>query len=112
MQISRLEKLLEFIKNEPDDPFLKYALATEYLRINETGKALEYYEDLVNMHPNYVGTYYHLGKLYEALNRKEDAIVTYETGMKITREQRDNHALSELQAVYNELKGFDDEDDY
>ena len=31
MQTSRLEKLLEFIKNEPEDEFLKYALATEYL---------------------------------------------------------------------------------
>ena len=109
MQISRLEKLLEFLENEPDDAFLKYALATEYLRLNQTDKALAYYEDLVNTHPNYVGTYYHLGKLYEALQRKQDAINTYEAGMKVTREQRDNHALSELQAVYNELTGFDDE---
>jgi tetratricopeptide (TPR) repeat protein len=108
MQISRLEKLLEFIKSEPEDPFLKYALATEYLRINQTDKALEYYEDLVNNHPGYTGTYYHLGKLYEALDRKDDALKTYETGMKITREQRDNHALSELQAVYNELSGLYD----
>ncbi|WP_259067651.1 heme biosynthesis protein HemY [Mucilaginibacter sp. X4EP1] len=108
MQISRLEKLLEFIKSEPDDPFLKYALATEYLRINQTDKALSYYEDLINNHPNYTGTYYHLGKLYEALNRKDDALRTYETGIKITREQRDNHALSELQAVYNELSGLYD----
>ena len=30
------------------------------LRLNETDKALEYYEDLVNNHPDYVGTYYHL----------------------------------------------------
>jgi|SRR6185437_7869354 len=103
MQAGRLEKLLEFIKAEPDDPFLKYALATEYRRMNETGKALAYYQDLMSNHPNYVGTYYHLGKLYEALGRREDAINTYETGMKITREQRDNHALSELRAVYDEL---------
>ncbi len=103
MQINRLEKLLEFIKNEPNDPFLKYALATEYLRINETDKALKYYEDLSSNHPDYVGTYYHLGKLYEALNRKQDAISTYETGMQITREKHDNHSFSELQAVYNEL---------
>jgi tetratricopeptide (TPR) repeat protein len=111
MQTGRLEKLLEFIKNEPEDPFLKYALATEYLRINQTDKALNYYEDLINNHPGYIGTYYHLGKLYEALNRKEDAIATYETGMKVTREQRDNHAFSELQAVYNQLTGLFDEDD-
>ena len=110
MQINRLEKLLEFIKNEPEDPFLKYALATEYLRINQTDKALEYYEDLVNKHRNYVGTYYHLGKLYEALNRKQDAINTYETGMIVAREQRDNHAFSELQAVYNELTGLYEDD--
>ncbi len=111
MQTSRLEKLLDFIQSEPDDPFLKYALATEYLRLNDSQKALSYYEDLLNNHPDYVGTYYHLGKLYEALNRKQDAQVTYEKGIKITREKRDNHALAELQAVYNELIGYDDDDD-
>jgi len=103
MQTNRLEKLLEFIKNEPQDPFLKYALATEYLRLNETDKALTFYEDLVKNHADYTGTYYHLGKLYEALGRKQQAISTYETGMKVTREKNDHHAFSELRAVYDEL---------
>jgi tetratricopeptide (TPR) repeat protein len=112
MEISRLDKLLEFIKNEPDDEFLKYALATEYLRLNQADKALSYYEDLVNNHPGYTGTYYHLGKLYEALNRKEEAISTYEKGMEITKAKRDNHSFSELQAVYREAIGYDEDDDY
>ena len=112
MEMNRLEKLLEFIQNEPNDEFLKYALATEYLRLNNTEKALSYYEDLVNNHPNYTGTYYHLGKLYEALNRKQDAIDIYEKGMQITKEKRDNHAFSELQAVYREAIGYDEDDDY
>ena len=112
MEMNRLEKLLEFIQNEPNDEFLKYALATEYLRLNNTEKALSYYEDLVNNHPSYTGTYYHLGKLYEALNRKQDAINIYEKGMKITKEKRDNHAFSELQAVYREAIGYDEDDDY
>jgi tetratricopeptide (TPR) repeat protein len=112
MDINRLDKLLEFIKNEPNDEFLKYALATEYLRLNQVDKALEYYEDLVNNHPQYSGTYYHLGKLYEALNRKDDAVKTYEKGMEITKAKRDNHAFSELQAVYREAIGYDDDDDY
>jgi len=111
MEISRLDKLLEFIKNEPEDEFLKYALATEYLRLNQSEKALWYYEDLINNHPNYIGTYYHLGKLYEALGRKQDAVNIYEKGMQITKEKRDNHAFSELQTVYREATGYD-EDDY
>ncbi len=112
MQSSRLDKLLEFFQNEPEDAFLQYALATEYLRLNETDKALYYYENLVNKHPDYVGTYYHLGKLYEALNRKPDAINIYEKGMEIAKKQCDNHAFSELQAVYREATGWEEDDDY
>ncbi|TWR31355.1 tetratricopeptide repeat protein [Mucilaginibacter pallidiroseus] len=110
MDTSRLDKLLAFLENEPNDEFLKYALATEYLRLNDTSKALAYYEELVTNHPNYTGTYYHLGKLYEALQRKDDAIATYEKGMEITKAKRDMHAFSELQGVYMNLKGFDDDD--
>ena len=43
--VNRLEKLLEFIDNEPNDPFLKYALATEYLRLNNQDEALKFYID-------------------------------------------------------------------
>ena len=111
MQSDRLEKLLAFLENEPNDEFLLYALATEYLRLNDAAKALEYYEKLVNEHPNYVGTYYHLGKLYEALNRKPDAVLIYEKGMEAAQRKRDNHAFSELKAVYQEATGYD-EDDY
>ena len=112
MQSDRLEKLLAFLENEPNDEFLLYALATEYLRLNDLAKALEYYERLVNDHPTYVGTYYHLGKLYEALNRKPDAILIYEKGMETAKKQRDNHAFSELQAVYREATGWEEDDDY
>lgn len=114
MQTTRLEKLLEFIKNEPNDEFLQYALATEYLRLGDQEKALEYFEGLVANHPNYVGTYYHLGKLYEQVGRKDDAITVYQKGIEVTRAARDNHAMSELQSAYMQASGLydDDDDDY
>ncbi|ADY51347.1 Tetratricopeptide TPR_1 repeat-containing protein [Pseudopedobacter saltans DSM 12145] len=102
--MNRLEKLHEFLNAEPNDPFLKYALATEYLRINNHQEALKFYLDLVKNHEDYVGTYYHLGKLYEALGEKEKALATYEKGIDVARKIKDQHALSELLGVYNNLQ--------
>lgn len=104
MFMNRLEKLHEFLIAEPNDPFLKYALATEYLRLNNQEEALKFYLDLVENHEDYVGTYYHLGKLYEALDKKEQALETYEKGIAVARKIKDNHALSELLGVYNNLQ--------
>lgn len=106
----RLNQLIEFLKESPNEPFLNYALATEYLKLGHTDDALRYYEELRSNHPSYVGTYYHLGQLYEALGKKDDAIKVYEEGMSAARDKRDMHALSELQAVYRSLTGADDDD--
>lgn len=104
MSINRLERLLEFLKNEPNDPFLKYALATEYLRLDNPQMALRFYEDLIINHEDYVGTYYHLGKLYEHLGRSQDAVNIYEKGILIAKKIKDQHALNELLGVYNTLQ--------
>jgi len=111
MQNIRLQKLLDFHNSEPNDPFYKYALATEYISLNDFNAALIYFEDLILNNKNYVGTYYHLGKLYEKLNRTDDAIKIYQTGMQVSRAAGDNHAYSELQAAYNSAMGLDYEDD-
>jgi hypothetical protein len=33
-------------------------------------------------------------------------LTTYENGMKVTKAKRDNHAFSELQAVYRQANGL------
>lgn len=106
----RIQQLTGFLNDTPDDPFLQYALATEYLKIGRTADALRYYESLRANHPDYVGTYFHLGKLYEALEQKDDAIAVYIEGMGAARKKRDMHALSELQAAYHAITGSDDDD--
>ena len=111
MQSTRLNKLLEFLDNDPNDSFILYALATEYNSLNDIEKAFNFYLKLVNEHPNYVGTYYHLGKLYEKEGEKDKAIDIYQQGMLIARSKRDMHALSELQGAYNTAAGLDYEDD-
>ncbi len=105
----RLAQLEQFYEEDPDDPFTRFALAQEHLKNGNTAKALDFFEELVETDPDYVGTYYHLGKLYERLDRTEDAIDTYAQGIDVAREQKEQKALSELQdaKLAAEGVGFD-----
>lgn len=103
MSTDRLEKLQQFLSQTPNEPFLKYAIALEYLKLNQDQLALQHFEKITQEHPLYVGTYYHLGKLYEKLNLEEKALPCYEKGMEVARQLEDHHAFSELQSAWNML---------
>lgn len=111
MQNTRLDKLLHFLEAEPNDTFILYALATEYNAINDTKNAFYYYLKLINEHPDYVGTYYHLGKLYQKEAQLEEAVAIYQKGMLVSKAKKDMHSFSELQGAYNSAAGLDFEDD-
>ena len=111
MSVSRLSKLLQFMEQDPNDPFILYALATEYNNLNNTAEAFQFYLKLISEHPSYLGTYYHLGKLYEKQNETDQAISIYQQGMEVANNKRDMHALSELRAAFNSASGLDYEDD-
>jgi tetratricopeptide (TPR) repeat protein len=109
--MGRLETLLEYLRDEPGDPFVLYALAQEYLKRGRIDEALRHFETLVTDHPGYVGTYYHLGKLYERLDRNEDALATYRAGMEAAQRIGDFHARAELQSALLDAHGVGSEDD-
>lgn len=102
MSQARLEQLLQFLKDEPDDPFLLYAIATEYAK-TDLSKAVFYYEKLLTGHPDYVATYYHAAKLYADLGEREKAEQTFITGIEKAKAQQESLALRELQNAYNEF---------
>ena len=109
--MDRLEALLAFYEEDPHDAFTQFAIASEYLKQNNKIKALAFFEKLVHDNPSYVGVYYHLGKLYELLERKPDAIRTYQDGIRVANEAKDFHARAELQDALLTAQGigFDDE---
>jgi tetratricopeptide (TPR) repeat protein len=112
MQNKRLEQLKEFLVSSPGDSFLIYAIATEYAGMGDDQKALEHYKQLLELHPAYVATYYHLGKLYERHGEREKAEDTYKLGMEAAQKAGDQHSLSELKGAFNSLIGIEEEEDY
>lgn len=109
--MDRLAVLLEYLEQDPGDPFTRFALALEYLKSGNDREALAAFEGLVSDRPDYVGTYFHLGALYGRLGRLESAKEAYRDGIRVADEQRDLHAKSELQSALLEAEGvgFDDE---
>ena len=106
--MNRIDKIKSFLADSPKDSFLTFALAKEHEKLGDKKQALKQYLKIVENDPNYVGTYYHLGKLYEQLEEYATAFQTYKEGMKITRAVGDQHAFSELAGA--KLGLGDDED--
>ena len=108
MPVDRRPQLQNMLEESPNEAFLLFALAKEYEKYNEPDTALTYYLKLKAIHPEYVGTYYHLGKLYEQKRLLHMAWSTYKAGMNIAQKLNDQHAFSEL--IGAKLALGDDED--
>ena len=104
MTNSRLTKLMTFLEVSPDDSFLLFAIAKEYEKLGVVDRALEYYLKLTTTDADYVGTYYHLGKLYEEEEANKKALAIYQKGIEIAKKIKDQHALSELMGAKMNLE--------
>jgi tetratricopeptide (TPR) repeat protein len=110
--MTRLEQLQNFLKDSPNDPFLLFAVAKEHDGLGDPQTALDFYLKLREGAPQYVGLYYHLGKLYERLERPTEALETYKTGMVVAKQEKDMHAYNELAGAKMNVSDEDDDDDY
>jgi Tfp pilus assembly protein PilF len=101
--MTRIERIIEFLNQQPKDNFLRHALALEYIKIGEDLKARDLFIEILTDSPDYVGSYYHLAKCLEKLAAPETAIEWYEKGMAAAKLAKDDHAYRELQAAYEDL---------
>jgi Tfp pilus assembly protein PilF len=101
--MDKITQIHAFLESTPKDNFLRHALALEYIKIGEDLKARILFEEILLDSPDYVGSYYHLAKLLEKLEKTDAAIEWYEKGMEAAKKVNDMHAYRELQAAYEEL---------
>jgi Tfp pilus assembly protein PilF len=101
--MDRIEKLREFLKDNPTDSFVQHALALEYIKLGDDETARNIFESLLANDPGYVGSYYHLAKLFERCRDTTTAISWYEKGMAAAQKAGDRHALNELRTAYEDL---------
>ncbi|RYY45536.1 MAG: tetratricopeptide repeat protein [Chitinophagaceae bacterium] len=101
--MSRIEKLLEYLKTNDKDSFLQHALALEYIKVGDDEAARQLFNELLLREPTYVGSYYHLAKLLERQGNFDKAIRIYQRGMEEAQRADDRHAYNELQMALEEI---------
>lgn len=99
MQEERLKILLEYLAEEPNDPFNIYAVAMEYI-YKDNIKALFYLEKLLNEYPDYIPTYYHVAAVYFELEEFEKAEAIYKLGIEKAHQSSSTKAYDELKRAY------------
>jgi uncharacterized protein HemY len=103
-RIKRINQIESMLNIQPEDPFLTYALALEWANCDEDEKAKTILENLIEKDPEYIASYYQLGKIFEKLEQTEEAKATYKAGIAKALQQKDNHTLSELRSALQELE--------
>lgn len=97
--LHRIQQLLQFLEEEPANPFNLYALALEYQNDNPE-KVAYYFNTLLQHHSTYLPTYYHAAAFFADMGEITKAKNIYEGGIKLATESQDNHALKELKNAY------------
>jgi len=101
--LDRIEKLKDFLEENPQDSFVQHALALEYIKAGDDSAAQKLFEEILQREPEYIGSYYHLAKLFERNGNTELAIKWYEKGMERAKKAGENRAYNELRSAYEEL---------
>lgn len=101
MNTQRLEQLRQLRREDPDDPFLPYAIAAE-LRESAPEEALKLYRQLLDNHPDYLPTYYQAAGLLMEMEAWDESKAIYQKGMELSKE-RDPHTYQELNSAYQLL---------
>jgi len=100
--MDRLKKLLAFEKENPQDPFLIYGIALEYV-MHDEHLAKKYFNTLLNEHPDYLPTYYKAAEFFNEQDESEKVKAIYVKGIELAEKQQDQKAIEELKQAYKQF---------
>ena len=99
----RIGKIQELLKTSPDDNFLRHVLALEFIKLENDAQARVLFEAILQHDENFVGSYYHLGRLLERADEPALAVHWYKKGMEAAKRAGEQRAYNELKSAYEEL---------
>jgi len=94
----RMDQIEALLTDDPADPFLRYALAMEYVSAGDDATAAEHLLRLT-ADTTYVPAFLQAGQVLNRLNRESEAAEALRRGISAARQQGDSHAEGEMSAL-------------
>lgn len=101
---SKLQTLLSFLEDDPNDVFTHYAIALEYERLKDVPKALEKLHEALKLDSSYVAAYQQLGRIYSMTGDPKKAAAILIDGIAVAQKIGDTHARLEMQEELDEIE--------
>lgn len=102
--MSRKEKILAMLADDPDDAFLRYTLAMELRKEGSLEESIEMLRELAySPSAKYVAAFFMAAQQLVELERTEDARTMLRDGIEEARAQNNAHAAAEMAELLSEL---------
>ena len=102
--MDKIETLKEILSQDPKNAFARYGLAMEYVGRDETETALAEFDRLLEDNPEYVAGYFMSAQALARAGRAADAKQRLVDGIARGRRAGNQHAVSEMQAMLDEME--------
>lgn len=97
---NRKAQLLQMLESEPNDLFLKYALAMECLGEENQEQAATIFNEIIGADTSYTAAYYQLGQIFVQQGKEAEALHLFQTGLHTATDQR---TKNEFQSAIDNL---------
>ncbi|MGA3134738.1 MAG: tetratricopeptide repeat protein [Terracidiphilus sp.] len=101
--MDKIAGLKEILALDPKNSFARYGLAMELANRGETAAALKEFNTLLANDPDYTAGYFMAAQTLATTGRTAEAIERLKAGIGCAARSGNNHALSEMQSMLDEL---------
>jgi Tfp pilus assembly protein PilF len=100
---TRKQQLEELLELDPDDSFVRYGLAMEYVSSGQDDEAVKFLDELLRRDPNYVPAYLQAGRALIRTGDDDRARDVLRRGIAVARRTGDEHAAGEMAGFLESL---------
>jgi tetratricopeptide (TPR) repeat protein len=104
MKSGRLHDMLRMLKHDPKDPFMRYAVALEYVANRKYQLGVHYLQQIIKMDRHYVPAYHQLGLILAQMKKRDEAVAILQQGIKIAEEKGDQVERNEMEDLLHDLR--------